>query len=76
MTTDLNAPLATADEEIFNLIVEEQKRQINCLEFIASEVWLMMTLMLTLMLTRNPIAELHFKCSFASIGFVLDKQIR
>lgn len=37
-TIDLNAPLATADEEIFNLIVEEQKRQINCLEFIASEV--------------------------------------
>jgi glycine/serine hydroxymethyltransferase len=35
---DLNASLAQADEEIFGLIVEEQKRQINCLEFIASEV--------------------------------------
>ena len=33
-----NKPLTEVDPEIAALIVEEQARQINCLEFIASEV--------------------------------------
>jgi glycine hydroxymethyltransferase len=33
----LNEPLSAVDPEIFGLVVDEQKRQLNCLEFIASE---------------------------------------